>query len=184
MRGNSLSCWLLAITLFATVSVGCRAPYPTYNPYGVYGNPCVPPPGTGVYNPTGQPNQYYQGAPNTGVLPPNPYGAPAGYPTGYAPQQAPPQNWAPTQGRPVTAIQPVSNDVARASANGIPEVESDATIEASSRVAATRGSWSSVNENRPELASTTPALDVSATYGNVPTRVASTFSQFDGFQRN
>ena len=82
MRGNSLSCWLLAITLFATVSVGCRAPYPTYNPYGVYGNPCVPPPGTGVYNPTGQPNQYYQGAPNTGVLPPNPYGAPAGYPTG------------------------------------------------------------------------------------------------------
>lgn len=184
MRGNSLSCWLLAITLFATVSVGCRAPYPTYNPYGFYGNPCVNPPGTGAYNPAGQPNPYYQGGPSTGVVPPNPYGAPAGYPTGYAPQQAPPQNWAPTQGRPVTANQPIANDLARASINGGPTVEPNATIEASSRVAGTSGNWTSVNENRAELASTSPTLDVSATYGNIPTRVASAFSQFDGFQRN
>lgn len=184
MRGKSLSCWLLAMILFASISVGCRAPYPaypTYNPNGFYGNPCVNPPGTGVYNPTGQPNPYYQGAPNTGVYPPNPYGATGGYP----PQQQPVQWQGQPQGQPRASNGAIPSGVVQAGSLN-PAAGPSGAVESSSRVAGTNGQWSSVNENRPDFASTTPTLDVNATYGNTPAssaRVAS-IRQFDGFATN
>ncbi len=92
----------LSVLMLGSIAIGCRAPYPTYNPYGMYGNPCVNPPGTGTFNPaTGRTDPYY-GAPANGIYPPNPYANPSqGYP-GYPP---PPQgpagstsksNWQPT----------------------------------------------------------------------------------------
>lgn len=162
---------MMSLLIVAAISCGCRAPYPTYNPYGFYGQPCVNPPGTGGYNPaTGRTDPYY-GAPANGVYPPNPYGQ---YPNqGYPPQQQPvggntsQRTWSPQ---------------ASADPTQGPTVEA-ATSRSQSLIASTEGQWQSVdNPNR----NTEPAqLDTTAAFtSTTPSVAANSISRFDGFGRD
>ena len=161
-----LSCLMMSFLLLASVAVGCRAPYPTYNPYGFYGQPCINPPGTGTYNPaTGRTDPYY-GAPTNGVYPQNPYAPGYQYP-GYPPAQpgvgssTSQRTWSPQAS---SGIQP-------------PTVESGA-VGNSARVSSNEGNWKTLDN--PNDSRT--AMDAAS--GEVSPRVAlNTRAGFDGFGR-
>ena len=168
MPKRRLSYLLMTLLLFASVAFGCRAPYPSYNPYGFYGQPCVNPPGTGTYNPaTGRTDPYY-GVPNNGVYPPNPY---APYP-GYPPAQQPAgstskRTWTPQ----------ASTDAGQS-----PTVE-ETTKNTASLVTSSEGQWQSVNN--PNRDQNRAVLDTGSTFDSPSSRVAaSNVPRFDGFGRN
>lgn len=179
-----LSYLTLGVLLIASATIGCRAPYPTYNPYGMYGNPCVTPPGTGTYNPaTGRTDPYY-GAPANGVYPPNPYvnpGAPAagypGYPA-YPPAQPPAgstsqSNWAPQAN--AKSVQPASHSVVDAGQAELDQPGNTARIMAAADAETTQsGQWQSVSM-ADSTESSVPADSRIALFAS---------KQFDGFERN
>lgn len=175
MPNRRLSYWLMSLLIMAaTAAAGCRAPYPTYNPYGFYGQPCINPPGTGAYNPTGRTDPYY-GAPANGVYPPNPYAPAAQYP-GYPPVQQPAgatsqRSWNPqtsTESNPVPTVEPQDGG--------------------GSLMTAARGEWKSVDNPNATPAARTASLDTAASFQ--PDAAASSdvpvnnVARFDGFGRN
>lgn len=157
---------MMSLLLFASVAIGCRAPYPTYNPYGFYGQPCVNPPGTGAY----RPNDPYYGTPTNGVYPPNPY-TPYPYP-GYPPQQQPaPGSTSKRTWSPQASTQPVG-----------PTVQN--TMGTDHLTASTEG-WKSMDSTGGSSSVRTAALDTQGTFpGSNPGVPVNNFARIDGFERD
>lgn len=167
-----LSYLMMLLLLTASVALGCRAPYPTYNPYGFYGQPCINPPGTGAYNPTGRTDPYY-GAPANGVYPPNPY-APAQYP-GYPPAQQPAGSTSKRTWNPQTSAD-----------SNAPTVEPQ--VQDSTLVTSAEGQWRSVDNPNRDPNVLPASLDTNATFtassDNSSSPPSNNFARFDGFGRN
>lgn len=171
-----LSYFTLSLLAVASVALGCRAPYPTYNPYGFYGQPCVNPPGTGAYGP-GRTDPYY-GAPANGVYPPNPYAPGTTYP-GYPPPQQPAgstskrTNWSPT----------VSTE--DSSAPLVERSGADQKVPESRPSDVDNGQWTSVDNPTPTGESgptaRTAMLDTNSSWSGGS---GSNIARFDGFGRN
>ena len=166
-----LSCLMMSLLLLASVAMGCRAPYPTYNPYGFYGQPCVNPPGTGAYNPTGRTDPYY-GAPANGVYPPNPY-APNQYP-GYPPVQQPPTNtsnrtWNPQQTSTGKSLAPTVE----------PQGQDNGSL-----VTSTEGEWKSIENPNNDSGVRTASLNTNSSFSTGSSVPQNDIARFDGFGRN
>lgn len=166
-----LSYLMMSLLLLASVAMGCRAPYPTYNPYGFYGQPCVSPPPTGAYNPTGRTDPYY-GAPANGVYPPNPY-APQQYP-GYPPTQQPAGSTSKRTWNPQTSTDKAMPPTVE------PQGQDDGTL-----VTSNEGQWRSVDNPNNDAGVRTASLDTGSSFSSGSSGAPrNDIARFDGFGRN